>query len=102
MDLPKWKPSRKTVRVISDSLSDLEAYHAFRSSSSAFISRNDVRSIVFNKSGNRCVNCGTENDLQIDHVVSVYSLFKRKKINECNSIDNLQVLCASCNASKLP
>ena len=51
------------------------------------------RSIIFKIHGNNCLSCGKTSDIAIDHILP-----KSQKGN--NSIDNLQVLCRSCNSSK--
>jgi 5-methylcytosine-specific restriction endonuclease McrA len=40
-----------------------------------------------------CLKCNSDQDLTIDHIVSVNN-------GGTNSIDNLQILCRRCNASK--
>jgi 5-methylcytosine-specific restriction endonuclease McrA len=78
-------------------------YNAYRNISSGFVARKDIRNIVLKKYNNRCAYCGSIDDLQIDHIVSVYNAFKtRMSIDVLNSEDNLQVLCRSCNAAKTP
>ena len=53
----------------------------------------DVRAQVFRRDGGRCVACGGDADLQIDHVVPV-------RLGGGNSAGNLQVLCGPCNRRK--
>lgn len=48
---------------------------------------------VFKKYGFKCMKCGSEEKLQIDHIKSEYCGGKTE-------IDNLQVLCKFCNQSK--
>jgi len=43
--------------------------------------------------GNRCLSCGEQKELTVDHVVSL-------KDGGSNTIDNLQPLCLSCNSRK--
>lgn len=43
--------------------------------------------------GERCLNCGADSDLVIDHVVSVAK-------GGLSQFDNLQLLCATCNTLK--
>jgi len=46
--------------------------------------------------GGRCVRCGTDNyRVERDHIIPIYQ-------GGADSIDNIQPLCARCNASKGP
>ncbi len=65
---------------------------AVRLGAPGIISADDIRR-VFSACGFRCLRCGTENSLSLDHVVSFAN-------GGANTIQNLQVLCCSCNASK--
>jgi HNH endonuclease len=51
------------------------------------------RSIVLARDDFRCQHCGSELDLQIDHV-------RPLALGGGNDVDNLQVLCKRCNTSK--
>src|SRR5665213_194205 len=51
------------------------------------------RDAVFARDGWRCLNCADEDDLTVDHIVSLDSGGKHHPIN-------MQTLCRSCNASK--
>jgi HNH endonuclease len=52
-----------------------------------------VREEVFRRDGGRCVACGSDFDLQYDHVIPV-------ALGGSSSAANLQVLCAPCNRRK--
>ena len=52
-----------------------------------------LKSEVFKIHGESCLNCGSIDNIAIDHIVSV-------KNGGSNSIDNLQPLCRACNSSK--
>ena len=52
-----------------------------------------IRLEVWKRDGFKCLNCGTNEKLQIDHI--------SPQINGVNNdISNLQTLCATCNISK--
>ena len=48
---------------------------------------------VFQRDGRECRYCGSDENLQIDHVIS-------RKNGGTHDLDNLQVLCRNCNLSK--
>lgn len=101
-DFPAWKPQMSTAAKF-ESDSFRIRYKALRNSSSAFIKREDVKREVFRKCGGRCALCGDTEKLQVDHIVSVYRCAKGEiPIRELNMPENLQLLCAHCNARKSP
>lgn len=51
------------------------------------------RNDIFLRDGNQCLNCGTPNDLHIDHVVPL-------ALGGAHALANLQTLCRSCNSKK--
>ena len=98
---PKWNPYYRTEEKFWEY--GITGYKALRNSSSGFVARKDVRTIILNKCNNQCVICGSKKDLQVDHIISVYKAYKNKKfIKILNTYDNLQILCKKCNASKNP
>ena len=52
-----------------------------------------VRFKIFNRDGNKCLKCGDNKYLTIDHIVP-YS------VSKSNKQSNLQTLCFSCNQAK--
>jgi 5-methylcytosine-specific restriction endonuclease McrA len=53
----------------------------------------DLRRAVFERDGGRCVECGTNFNLQYDHILPVAH-------GGATTLENLQLLCAECNRSK--
>ena len=98
---PIWNPQRATLSRIKGFDKKI-AYKSFRNSSSGFIKRKDVRDYLFEKYSNECVLCNSKKNLQIDHIFSVLHHFRYGLFSECNTEENLQVLCKKCNTSKLP
>ena len=100
--LPPWKMNNKTLSRVYHSNFRIR-YNALRTASSSYISKKEVRDIIFNKSNHTCQGCGSKNDLTIDHIQSVYNLAKNYgDIEILNSIENLTTLCRICNSTKTP
>ena len=59
----------------------------------SFVAKPAVRAAVFGRDNHKCVYCGSENDLEIDHIVPL----ARGGENE---LGNLQTLCKPCNTIK--
>jgi 5-methylcytosine-specific restriction endonuclease McrA len=53
----------------------------------------ELRRAVFERDGGRCVECGSNFDLQYDHILPVAH-------GGATSLENLQLLCADCNRQK--
>jgi len=53
----------------------------------------ELRRAVFERDGGRCVECGSNFDLQYDHVLPVAH-------GGATTLENLQLLCADCNRRK--
>lgn len=51
------------------------------------------RLLIFKRDGNKCLSCGTYNNLSIDHIIP-------KSLGGKNNHDNLQTLCIKCNRKK--
>ena len=99
---PKWKPNWKLTRILNDAIDRKYAFKKCRNSSSAFIKRSDVRNLILQKSNSKCAQCSSKENLQVDHIESVLSCFKSNPFEFCNSYENLQILCKTCNTSKAP
>ena len=53
----------------------------------------DVKIFVWKRDAGRCVKCGSQRDLEFDHIIPV-------SMGGSNSARNLQLLCEPCNRSK--
>ena len=53
----------------------------------------DVRHAVWQRDAGSCRSCGSESELQYDHLIPV-------SMGGANSVDNLQILCGPCNRRK--
>jgi len=102
-DFPEWKPTKRVINIIEESINGRDKYKALRSSSSNFVSKKEVRSYIFERDNFKCVECGSTEMLTIDHINSVWSAFMGlSSIKKLNIKQNLQVLCLKCNSGKLP
>lgn len=79
----------------------LERAHALRSQAAAPAGQaegrraipREVRLAVWERDGGRCVECGTDFDLQYDHVIPI-------ALGGASTAANLQLLCGPCNRTK--
>lgn len=53
----------------------------------------ELKLAVYRRDGGRCVACGSTFDLQYDHVIPF-------SLGGATSLENLQLLCSSCNQAK--
>ena len=53
----------------------------------------DLRQLVFTRDKGRCQQCGSQSELQLDHIIPV-------ALGGGTSAENLEVLCGPCNRKK--
>jgi hypothetical protein len=53
----------------------------------------EVKTAVWSRDGGRCVECGSDEDFQYDHIIPV-------SMGGATSVENLQILCGDCNRVK--
>ena len=53
----------------------------------------DIKLIVWQRDGGKCVNCGSTQNLEYDHIIPI-------SMGGSNTARNLQLLCQNCNRSK--
>ena len=54
---------------------------------------NKLRFYIYNRDGNRCVHCGSRENLEVDHIIPISKGGK-------TVVNNLQTLCHRCNVEK--
>jgi 5-methylcytosine-specific restriction endonuclease McrA len=64
-----------------------------RREAQSFISKKNIRKAVFELHGKKCLRCGSDKKISLDHIVPVFN-------GGANEIENLQPLCKSCNSKK--
>jgi len=70
-----------------------------RNTSSCYVKKPAVRMFILEKYNHTCCMCGSNDNLQIDHINPVYNA-TIENIRTINSIDNLRPLCMSCNVRR--
>lgn len=54
-----------------------------------------MRADIYNRDGHRCVLCGSDQELVMDHIVPICR-------GGVSTAENLRTLCRKCNLSKVP
>lgn len=99
---PKWNPHKSTIDGF-ENYNYKRKLKFLRNSSSGFIAKKEVRLIIFSRDNYACKLCGSIDNLQVDHIVSVVACSLGEiPISYLNLESNLQTLCGSCNAAKKP
>jgi hypothetical protein len=90
--LANEQQNRKRLR-----LEKAHALEAMRSELDPRVKRSpipqDVKLLVWQRDGGRCVECGGQTDLEFDHIIPL-------AMGGSNTARNLQLLCADCNRRK--
>lgn len=60
----------------------------------------EVAALVKERDGYRCVDCGADADLTVDHLEAVVHLIADDRIDQAYDPDYLVTRCRSCNSSK--
>jgi len=53
----------------------------------------EIKAMVINRDGGRCLSCNSESNLNIDHITPLVR-------GGGNELNNLQTLCSKCNSKK--
>ena len=87
-----FERTRKKDRRLEKAMSLMAQGDAETSTSRELIS-DDVKVFVWNRDGGKCVKCGSQENLEFDHIIP----FAR---GGSSTARNLQLLCETCNRSK--
>ena len=95
MKIPVYNPNRFTLNKAER---DKKYY---RNTCSGFGTK--AKPYVLERDGEICVRCGSTENLQIDHIISAcYGFYKKIDLYVINNVDNLRILCKTCNATLQP
>lgn len=83
----------KYVREVKKNNAHYNSYEERRRRANLDLKRPSFRKKVFAEKGEICQKCGTDKDVSIDHIISVYDGGE-------TTIENSQVLCRQCNRKK--
>lgn len=94
----EFSPQKNAFRIAeSRGKDELKKY--LRNASSGYIKKPAIRKYIYERDGFTCQICGSKENLQIDHIISVYYATK-ENIYQINCLKNLRLLCGSCNARR--
>ena len=89
-DFNKFRWHLKSCRIKHTVFSE---YENRRKEADRVLANTAIRQKVFEMHGDKCLCCGSQDNVQIDHVISVWNGGE-------NDLDNFQPLCKSCNVKK--
>jgi hypothetical protein len=99
---PIWEPKRFHKKYFEKDQQE-SFYRYCRLAGSGFIKKKVVRDFIFTRDNHTCKSCGSKENIQIDHVISVYrASIGELDMQKLNTKENLQTLCKKCNSAKLP
>ena len=93
LDRDEIDTAKAIVEISNNHDSFRQSYPFRRKAASRFISNPKIRKTIFDRDGLKCKKCGATDNLHLDHIKPVSK-------GGDDSLDNLQVLCCSCNSSK--
>lgn len=97
---PRCKPNFPTLIKLGSGDFRIR-YKTLRNISSYFTVKPEVRNAIFEQKGKTCYLCGSSEDMQLDHVISVYKGAKNMiPYDVINSFENLMPICRRCNSGK--
>lgn len=74
-----------------------------RSKSRYRLIKMNAKTKLLERDNNKCQICGSKNDLQIDHIKSLYFfIYNNLDTSMLDNFDNLRILCKRCNAKRNP
>jgi 5-methylcytosine-specific restriction endonuclease McrA len=87
-----WDKEQKRERKLARLRKEMLSQHAVEQARRERMP-DDVRVFVWNRDGGRCVQCGSQHNLEFDHIIPVAK-------GGSNTARNIQLLCESCNRTK--
>jgi hypothetical protein len=87
-----WEREQKKTRKLERLRKEMLSQHALEEARREQIPE-DVRIFVWNRDGGKCVECGSPERLEFDHIIPVSK-------GGSNTARNIQLLCEACNREK--